>query len=277
MTDKHNEDFRGKVPDHIQEMHLENDLGWLKDLKVHELDGKLLLGEPGEELPFNVSHVIEEKEFVQKWLIPFALGNSTGVNYFPFQEWCSFTFNGTRSVLVVARDAETGKYEPTLLVPPIISNSLTADDRYKLRMASLAIYNISEDNRQKENLNASLKVANALADSKIGLEAKPTTLTDLITPAFFEKFSVVPEVERKVYWIRDVIRKGTETNPDDLTRARALFFKEHKGETLTQDELKFLNQLSLGDYEIEDRLADAPSEQADNESPDDPDFDPLAC
>lgn len=261
----------------VRDMMIAEDLGWLDQLKVHEVDGKLMLGEESADLPINVSHIIEEPAFVKKWLLPFALGNSLGKNYFPMKEWFEFTFNGTRAVLVVKRNEETGKVEPSLLVPPLITHSLTDEDRELLRKAAVVIYVNSKDSMKANNLNANMEVAQVLSNPEIGLKAKPLTMTDLINPAFFAKYGIIPEVEQKVYYIRDIIRKGKETSVEELTKARPILYRDHKGEPVTQDEYRFLNHLSLGEFLIEGKVDKAPtSTDGGSEKPTVSD-DPLEC
>lgn len=242
----------------VREMMIEHDLGWLQHLAVHEVDGKLMLGEEDSELPFNVSHVMHEQEFVSKWLMGFALGNSFGVPYFPMQKWFDFTFNGTRSVMVVRRDEETGKLSPSLLVPPLITTSLTEEDRELLRKAALIINVNAKDAMKAKDLSANMEVALALANEKHGLKAKPLTLTDLINPAFYERFGIIPEVEQKVYYIRDVIRKGQKTEVEDLNKARVILYRDHKKEPVSRSDYQFLFDLSMGEFIIDEKVAQAP-------------------
>lgn len=245
-----------------RDMILKEDLGWLDELQVHEIDGKLMLGDSAEnaELPINVSHVMSEQEFVTRWLMPFALGNAIGINYFPHQEWARFTFNGTRSVLIVKKNEETGQLRPVLLVPPLITHNLSEQDFLLLRGAARQIHANSEDVMAKNDMNASLRVAEILADERYGLKATRITITDLISPMFFEKHGVIPEVEQKVYWIRDVIRKGAQlkTEPDELNKARDILYRDHKGEPVSKDEYFLIYELSLKEFIIDEKLETAP-------------------
>lgn len=245
-----------------RDMILKEDLGWLDELQVHEIDGKLMLGDSEEnaELPINVSHVMSEQEFVTRWLMPFALGNSIGINYFPHQEWARFTFNGTRSVLIVKKNEETGQLRPVLLVPPLITHSLTEQDFLLLRGAARQIHANSEDVMAKNDMNASLRVAEILADERYGLKATRTTITDLVSPMFFESKGVIPEVERKIYWIRDIIRKGAQlkTTPEEQEKLRDILYRDHRGEPVSKDEYFLVYELSLKEFIIEDKLETAP-------------------
>jgi len=233
---------------------IENDLGWARNVKVHEIDGKLMMGNDGQgALPYNVSHVMKEEEFVKKWMLAFAVGNRLGVNYFNQGEWFSFSYGGTRAVLIVSQNAATGAYEPAMLVPPLTTINLTKEDREKLRLAAGVMHANSEDASKKNDINANLSVANTLADERIGLEAKPMEMSDLIKPEFFAKYNIVPEVERGVYYIRDVLRAGQKTEIDDLTKARDILWRDNQGKQVTKAEYQFLHELSLGNYDISNK------------------------
>lgn len=230
---------------------IENDLGWAKDIKVTEVDGRLMMGNKGDKLPFNISHVMKEEEFVKKWMLAFAVGNRLGVNYFNQGEWFSFSYGGTRAVLIVGLNPTTGVYEPIFAVPPLTTINLTKEDREKLRLAAGVMHANSEDASKKNDINANLSVANTLADERIGLEAEAMEMSDLIRPEFFAKYKIIPEVERGVYYIRDVVRAGQPTNPDELHRAHKILRRDHLGKQVTKEEYQFLHELSLGTFVIE--------------------------
>lgn len=231
---------------------IENDLGWAKNIKVTEINGKLMMGNNGKkDLPYNISHVMKEEEFVKKWMLAFAVGSRLGVNYFNQGEWFSFSYGGTRAVLIVGLNPSTGTYEPIFAVPPLTTINLTKEDREKLRLAAGVMHANSEDAAKKNDINANLSVANTLADERIGLEAPPMEMSDLVRADFFAKYNIVPEVERGVYYIRDVVRDGQPTKVEDLDRARSILHRDHFGKQVTKDEYQFLHELSLGTFIIE--------------------------
>lgn len=231
---------------------IENDLGWAKNIKVTEIDGKLMMGNNGKkDLPYNISHVMKEEEFVKKWMLAFAVGNRLGVNYFNQGEWFSFSYGGTRAVLIVGLNPSTGAYEPIFAVPPLTTINLTKEDREKLRLATGVMYANSEDAAKKNDINANLSVANTLSDDRIGLEAPAMEMSDLVRADFFAKYNIVPEVERGVYYIRDVVREGQPTKIEDLDRARSILHRDHLGKQVTKAEYEFLHELSLGTFIIE--------------------------
>ena len=234
---------------------VENDLGWARSIKISELDGKLMMGNEGDnELPYNVAHVMKEEEFTRKWMIPFAIGNSLGINYFNQGEWFSFSYGGTRAVLIVRLNPVTEKYEPLMLIPPLVAVNLTKEDREKLRIAAGVMYANSEDASKKNDINANLSVANTLADKRIGLEAPAVSLTDLVKPEFFEEKFIVPEVERGVYYIRDVINANNPVDPKDLERVRDILWRDNKGLQVTKDEYTFLANISKNTFNMEGKV-----------------------
>jgi len=231
---------------------IENDLGWARDITVTDYDGRLMMGNKGDEnLPYNIAHVMKEEEFVRKWMLAFAVGNGLGVNYFNQGEWFSFSYGGTRAVLIVAKNEETGAYDPVMVIPPLTTVNLTKEDREKLRLVAGMMHANSEDASKKNDINANLSIANTLMDERIGLEAKPMSMSDLVKPEFFAKYDIEPEVERGVYYIRDVLRRGQKTEIEDLNRARMILSRDHKGRQVTKDEYKFLSELSLGNFNME--------------------------
>lgn len=262
------------TPD-MRELMIKEDLGWLDQLQVHEIDGKLMLGEEGSDLPMNISHLMNEEEFVRKWLLAFALGNHLGINYFPSAEWFKLTFNGTRAVLVVRKDKE-GKVTPVLLIQPLITHSLTEEDRDLLRRAAEVIYINNHDEMKKNNVNANLEVAQVLANPEVGLKAKPTTYTDLIPMEYFREKGINPLVEQQIYYIRDVVRKGVKTAIADIERARVILYAVAEGKKVPAADLLFVHNLSLGEYEINDVPTEDGSNAAQNTTVSGSD-DPLEC
>ncbi|EBV8434245.1 hypothetical protein AVA65_08350 [Salmonella enterica subsp. enterica serovar Minnesota] len=242
---------------------LEPELEFLRDLRVHKINGKLALGD--EQLPFNVAKIYSEQEFVDTWLIQFALGNHYGINYFNHQAWGKETNLGTLAAMVVD---EEGK--PVLFVPPVISTNMTDRDYELLRMASWTVNNNMNDNMKKNDPNASLDVANKIHQH---LTKKSMTLTELIVPEFYAKHGIVPEVEQQAFYLRDVINNG-QVHTKDMVEVRELLYKIHRGESLTKDEKEKLNVLSRGQFELTAPEAEKPK---DNNSDDEQPFSPFEC
>ena len=102
---------------------VKEDFRFLEDVKVHKVDGTLMLGD--QELPYNVSKVMTEAEFVRDWIMGFALGNSLGINYFNSKDWLSFTNNGTRAVMIVENENQS---KPIAVIRPLIAHNLTQNE-----------------------------------------------------------------------------------------------------------------------------------------------------
>jgi hypothetical protein len=224
---------------------LMEDLGWLGEISIHRVNGKLMLGDGA--LPFTVGHIMSEKEFVRQWLIQFAVANDVGNgrSYFNLEEWLSFTENGQRSVMIVT-DEE--KPRPLMVVQPLLSHNLTQQDHDLMRKASILIHNSSANSMTKNNPNSNLRVAAGVAE--VLSHVKPKTLTDMILPEFYERHSIIPLVEKQIYYIRDSIREGQQTEAEDLNRVRVILYRDHKGEGNTAEDHTFIEYMSQGRYEF---------------------------
>lgn len=243
---------------------LKEDFRFLDDITIHEVDGQLMLGDG--EMPFNVAAVMREEEFVKKWIMPFALGNDFGINYFDVGTWHKLTHRGTQSVLVV--DTED---KPVLLVRPLITHNLTGRDFDLLRNVSRHIQQVQADTYRSNDPNASMEAATAVKDH---LEAKRLTLTDLVSPEFYEKHGIVPEVEKKVYYIKDVIHGRTPAKIEDINKSREILYRDHRKEKVTADEYLFLKNLSKDQFIIDEKISAQDANKAqDIEKP----SNPLEC
>lgn len=239
---------------------INNDFGWLNDIKLHEVDGRIMLGDDNN--PFNISTVLRESDFVKNWIMGFALGNDLGINYFNARDWHAMTNRGTRAALIV--DANE---KPVCLVRPMISHNLTARDFELLRGASQHIQQVQADTTRSTDPNASMGVAQMVAEN---LEAKRLTITDLVPAEFYEKHGIIPAVEKKIYYIKDIIRRG-EAPIEEITRSRDILYRDHRKQVVTAEEYKFLFELSKGDFIIDDKIADAPTTAAsEREEPENP-------
>lgn len=230
---------------------LKEDLGFLEDIVVHEIDGKKMMGTA--DLPFNVAVILDEKEFVKKWLMPFALGNDNGINYFPGIEWSKMTNRGMQSAMVVDENNK-----PVCLIGPLTSHNLTDRDFALLRMASLQIQQNQANEQTKMNLAASMPTARMLERE---LSKARVSITDLVAPEFYAKHGINPKAEKKIYYIKDVINKVKDpvTNEivstitiEEVNRSRPLLYKLEAGETLSQEDYRFLHIISKGRLDIKD-------------------------
>lgn len=243
------------------------DFNWLDDIKVHKIDGKLLLGDA--DIPYNIGHIFYEKEFVQKWLMGFALGNYHGINYFPLEKWAAMTNNGTRAVMVVDDD-----HKPVLLIPPLLAHKLSAQDFRVMRAVSWHMHHQSADTQFGKDPNLNLRLSKEITNRMD--ETKRITYTEMILPEFFAKYNIIPEVEQKVYYIKDVIRGKNDpiSNEDVNEKLRPIMYKLHKGETVTKEEKAFVVDAVRDRFVIagvnDGEQAAAEKEQAEDQTPDNP-------
>lgn len=219
---------------------LQEDFGFLEEMKIHEVDGKLMIGDG--ELPFNVESVLYEKQFVKEWLVAFAVGNSIGINTFDLDKWYDLSKNGSKSVMVV-----DDNHQPVIIIPPLISNNLTARELEVLRISSAMMYANSQNTQSKSNPQANLKIANQVVDAI--KDIKRRTFADLITPEFFEKYNIVPLVEQQFYYIQKRI-VGTPLTPEDFKILREGLYRNHKKEKLSNEEIEVIARLSRGTFEL---------------------------
>jgi hypothetical protein len=242
------------------------DFRFLDDIKIHNQDGKLMLGD--DKMPFNISQIFYEKEFVEKWLMGFALGNQYGINYFRADEWFAFSGNGTRAVMVV-----DDNHKPLLVIAPMIQHKLSQREFKILRAASMYIQQSNADTMRANDPNANLGVAKKLAE--VLKDTKRITLPDMITPEFYEKHGIIPEVEQQVYYIKDKINEG-RAKIDDITKVRHMLYANHKGQALTKEEREFLDVLSKGMFVFNEKTAEAAKTEAVAEVREQP-SNPMEC
>ena len=244
---------------------LEPELEFLSELRIHTINGRPTLG--NEELPFNVSKIYFEQEFVDTWLIQFALGNTHGINYFNHQEWFKSTNMGTLSAMVVDEEGR-----PVLLVPPITANNMTKEDYDLLRLASHVINANMNDNMKVNDPRATNEVAGKLKDH---MTKRSLTITELVAPDFYARHSIVPEVEQQAMYIRDIINNGM-MDIKDWVDVRLTLYKIHRKETVTTEEKDQLKHLSRGEYQFSDEPEPTVDETKDDDQ-EKPGFNPFEC
>lgn len=250
---------------------IEESFGWLKDYTVTEVDGKKMMTAKGETIPFNVACVIPEKEFIAEWLMGFALGNYHGHNYFRVQEWLELSADGLQSVMVVDDDNK-----PMLIIPPLVSNNMGPDQYRMFRNIELAIKNISADSQRHADPMASAQLAN-VAEASLE-QVKPRTITDLVSPWYFEQKGIIPEVEQQIYYIRDNINNG-QVSADDLSKARPILYKARRNEPVNQEEKDLIERLVKGQFEVDFGTGAVKTEtnQNSNAPGNDQEYDPDEC
>lgn len=243
-----------------------DDFRFLESVKIHNVDGSLMLGD--EELPYNVSKVMTEEEFVRDWLMGFALGNSLGINYFNSAAWLSFTNNGTRAVMIVD---DKDKTKPLVVVRPLIAHNLTQNEIAVLRRLNERLHSLSGDTMNGANPHASLGLARGVGEMLEGVER--LTLTAMIPAEFYEKHGINPEAEQKVYYTKDILNEGRRPI-EDINKLRPIFYKLEKGESITKEEKAFVSDITLNNFVFNNQDDNVNTEQVKETAPNQ---DPFSC
>lgn len=250
---------------------IEAAFGWLRTVDTMEIDGKKMMVNKDDNKPYNVADIIPEAEFIRDWLIPFALGRDHGRNYFPTAEWIAISGDGLQSVMIVDKEGR-----PMFLVPPLVSTNMGPEHQTMFRNLELAIKQIAADEQRKHMPDASAHLAHQVGDSLANV--KPKTVTDMIPPWFYAKCGIIPEVEKQIYYIGDVVNPGV--NKDDLNnKARPILYKAFKREKVTADEKKFITEITNGEFKFEESASDTavkPNADKADDTPD-PEYNPLEC
>ena len=251
---------------------IEESFGWLKEYTVSEIDGKKMMTAKGETIPFNVADTIQEDDFIKGWLTFFALGNHHGKNYFPMQDWMDISADGLQSVMVV--DA-AGK--PVLIIPPLVSNNLGPEQYRMFRHIEAAIKQISADTMRQADPMASAGLVEASENSLA--KVQPRTVTDLISPWYYAKHDIVPEVEQQIYYIRDNINNGN-VSAADLTAARPILYKAYRNQPVSNEEKDLINRLVKNQWDIDFGTGaekSVPDQQGNNPPAPQEEYNPLEC
>lgn len=241
---------------------IKEDFRFLEDVKVHKVDGTLMLGD--QELPYNVSKVMTEAEFVRDWIMGFALGNSLGINYFNSKDWLSFTNNGTRAVMIVENENQS---KPIAIIRPLIAHNLTQNEVTILRRLNERLHSLSGDTMNGANPHASLGLAKGVGDMLEGVER--LTLTNMIPMSLYAKHGIIPEVEQRIYYTKDILNEGNRPI-EDINKLRPIFYKMEKGEKITNEEKAFVTEVTLGNYVFDNPEANVTEEQVVDSAPKDP-------
>lgn len=249
---------------------IEESFGWLKDYTISEVDGKRMMVAKGETKPFNVATIMDESEFLAKWLIQFALGRRHGRNYFDTDGWLALSAEGLQSVMIVDENSK-----PMLIIPPLVSNNLGPEQYKMFRNIEMAIKNIAADGQRSADPMASAQLAEHAANSLSNV--KPRTITDMVSDWYYAKQNIVPDVEGQIWFIRDIIHNENVAE-ELLTKARPILYKAYRNEPVSNEEKEFINKLVKEEYDIDFGTGAAKSEPKDNQTPGaDQAYDPLEC
>lgn len=268
-------ELKNTPPKTDRERMIESAFGWLRDVDVMEVDGKKVMVNKGETVPYNVAEIIKESDFIRDWLMLFALGRDHGLNYFPTQDWIDISGDGLQSVMIT-----TDEGRPLFLIPPLIVTNIGPKEQRMLRNLELAIKQIAADEQMKHLPHASAHLAHKVGDGLAGV--KPFSITDMVPDWYYASKGIIPEAEKQVNFIRQ--RVNPAATIEELNRSREIFYKILRKEPVTTEEKKFIVELTKGSYSFEGYTpasTQAPAEQKEEAKKEDDgkdqEFDPLEC
>lgn len=253
-----------------QQRILNEDLSYLKEMYIHDSEGKRYLG--NEKKAFNIEWQLKESEFVKNWLLQFALGNDTGVNYFNISEWGKHTNNGQGLVEVLSDDEKDGAPVSLFIIAPLMAANMTAQDYQLIRQAILMINNNMVDEQQTRIVDSNKPIADELATL---IDSKRTPIPHQVPDWFYKKHGIVPLVEQQCFFIRDIINKDKPYSHETYYRLRDILYKKFNKETISADEKIFVNEISRNNIDWED-VKENEGGNSTTSSTDDG-YDPLSC
>lgn len=253
-----------------QQRIMDEDLSYLKEMYIHESEGKRFLGT--KEKAFNIEWRLTESEFVKKWLIQFALGNDTGINYFNISEWLKNTNKGQGLVEVISDNEEAGKPVCLFIIAPLMAANMNNQDYQIIRQAIHAINNNIADQQGTRIRDSNKPIAEELAKL---LENNRIPIPNHIPMWFYEKHGLTPLVEQQCFFVRDIINADKVYPHEDYYRLRDILYKKHRGEPIPLDDKKFVDLISRdmidwGEVK-ENQLSNTTNVEQDDG------YDPLSC
>lgn len=253
-----------------QQRIMDEDLTYLKEMYIHESEGKRFLG--NENKAYNIEWQIKESEFVKDWLIQFALGNDTGINYFNITKWGKHTNRGQGLVEVIADDSTSDKTTSLFIIPPLMAVNMNNQD-YQLIRRAIMMINFNMVDEQNTRIKDSNKpIADELASL---LENKRIPIPDNVPGWFYEKHGVVPLVEQQCFFIRDVINADKPYPHEDYYRLRDILYRKFRKEGISLEEKQFADSMSRNNIEWEEVKENSASNSTNVEENDG--YDPLSC
>lgn len=230
---------------------LETYFGYLKTVGRAEVNGKGYLTVDGKIV--NAATNMGETEFVQTWLVQFALGYIKEKPYFDFQTWLSITKEGSASV-IVHEDSDPEKI--IFVINPLSDASLTPEESGMLSVVSRYMSH-AQGATEDYRISKILREGKEVITEKFS--GKSTTLTELVPGWVYDKYKVIPQVMKWMIYCRDTY--GLRNDLEDWPFAEKCFTKVYNKETLDPTEVRFLDLLTNGDFKIPEGQAPIKKEQ----------------
>lgn len=239
---------------------------------IVEIDGKKYLTDDDGE-PVNVSHYMSETEFLNDWLLGFAIGYVYDKTFFDFNRWGEFTEQGKWEV-AVTDDNDPKKI--LFIVPSLLSMNLDDQTATGLTVASKHM------SQAKSAVDRVGVASNFLNQGKLFIaeimKDRERTLTDLVPSWFYEKWKVRPTVVQQMIFCRERYGITADKDPEIWRVAEQCFTQIDQGYELNTTQKEFINELTQGEFSLPENLkpyTDIPKEG--NGKTLDAEYDPLEC
>lgn len=203
-----------------------------------------------EGVPLNAYTEMTESEFVEKWLLPFAVNDTTGVNYFNFIEWGKISNQHTMSVLVID-DNDPKKI--LLVIKPISGYQMTPIERDIMRQTSAAMANSAREIMEGQTPQLDGKDIVDKASTFLDPEKARIPMHDLIPIDFYHKHNVYPEALRKAFYVRDVVFEG-KADMETLDFVKKVFETEERDGVASLEDYKLVKLICGAWYTIPEHL-----------------------
>lgn len=197
------------------------------------INGKRYLEMNGELV--NVATSLSEATFVRDWLLGFSLGYVGEKSYFDFARWMEISNEGRSAVIIHDNEDEN---KPVFVVPPLTDTKMTAQEMEVLQVAAGVMSNAYGAQFGGSTSRSTEILLQGLSIIQKGLRSGEYTITDLVPPAIYEKYSINPRVFKKMMHCKNTF--GLDTNDESWKVLEACFRVIDEGKVLKQQQYDFL-------------------------------------
>lgn len=240
--------------------------------KSVEIAGKNVIQTPDGEF---IEYVLmEEKYFIDNWLVQFAIGHVGEKNYFNHEAWSRLTNAFTKGVIVLNEDKQ-----PVVLIRKFIDMDLNYMQKHHLQ----DVAGQASDAKFIPNKEEADELVNRFAEAvKVITSQNPDydTLTSMIPLEYYLRNGVDPTVVKQVIYIRDNYKINDEPIEPDcevMKEVEAILYKYARMEPVTAKEKALVTEVTNGDFifdESPNKVEDKVNQTAESDQA--ADFDPLA-
>lgn len=238
--------------------------------KSVEIDGKQVIQTLDGEF---VEYILmEEKYFVDNWLIQFAVGHVGEKNYFNHQEWSRLTDGFTKGAIILNENRQ-----PILIIRKFIDMDLNINSKHRMESyARTAAHAANIPN--KDEVDGIVSSLAARITELAGQNPDYDTLTAMIPYDYYLSKGIDPTVVKQVIHIRDnYLIDGEPIDPDceQMREVENILYKHSRNEPVTQKEKDRVIEITCGDF-----IFDTDPNKVEDKTPElkftAKDFDPLS-